>query len=147
MRSSAQPCPCPTADVPESPPLNRAERRALSCGRSAPAAVAAWLLQIGLPLALALSLLRTFATQQRAAEKFGVHQRTVRNWISRGLITGYRLPGGRAVRVDLDEIERMLTLVPATVVRHKVGRKPFGPEATIVSIHADAVAVDGLAQR
>lgn len=55
---------------------------------------------------------RKLATQQKAADHYDVTPRTVRNWISRGLITGYRLPGSRAVRVDLHEIDRVMGLIP-----------------------------------
>ena len=75
---------------------------------------------------------RRIATQQQAAARFQVNEKTVRNWIAKGLITGYRLPAGRAIRVDLDEIERVMSTIPATVARP--GRTPFGPKARIVSV-------------
>lgn len=75
---------------------------------------------------------RHIATQQAAAERFHVHPRTIRNWISRGLITGYRTPTGRAIRVDLDEIERVMATIPTTVARPN--RRPFGPKAKIVTV-------------
>ena len=68
--------------------------------------------------------------QQRCiAEHVGVHVRTIRNWISEGLITGYKLPGARAIRVDLDEIDQKMKVMP-TVIRARP--QPFGPKATIV---------------
>lgn len=66
-----------------------------------------------------------FITQQQAAKFAGVTPRTIRNWISEGHITGYRLPGGRAVRVDADELKRVMQVIP-TVRRHQ-----FGPKARI----------------
>jgi excisionase family DNA binding protein len=69
-------------------------------------------------------------TQQQAARAIGVGDRTIRNWISEGLITGYRLPSGRAIRVDLDEITNTMKAIPA-VFRPK---QPFGPKAKIVTI-------------
>lgn len=81
---------------------------------------------------------RTFVTQQQAAERFGVHVRTIRNWISKGLIVGYKMPTGRAIRVDLDEIERVMRVVPTTVARPHT--RPFGPRAKIVRV-AEAVVV------
>lgn len=75
---------------------------------------------------------RRFATQQQAAARFQVTDKTIRNWISAGLITGYKLPGGRAVRVDIDEIERVMKSIPTTVARP--GHKAFGPKAKIVHV-------------
>jgi excisionase family DNA binding protein len=66
-----------------------------------------------------------FITQQQAANFAGVTPRTIRNWISQGHITGYRLPGGRAVRVDADELKKVMRVIP-TVRRHQ-----FGPKARI----------------
>jgi hypothetical protein len=79
---------------------------------------------------------RTFATQEQAAAHFKVHPRTIRNWISKGLVTGYRLPGpgSRAIRVDVNEIERLLEVVPTTIVRSRA--TVFGPEARIVTVDA-----------
>lgn len=44
---------------------------------------------------------------QEAAERAGVHPKTVRRWISEGRIRGYRM-GPRFIRVDLDELAAML---------------------------------------
>lgn len=87
------------------------------------------------------SMPRKFATQQQAADRFEVSDKTIRNWISKGLITGYKLPGSRAIRVDLDEIERMLSVVPATVAR--TPRTAFGPKAKIVSVAQPVVVTEG----
>jgi excisionase family DNA binding protein len=81
---------------------------------------------------------RTYVTQAQAAEHLQVTDRTIRRYISEGLITGYRLPGGRAVRVDLDECERVLTRIPATKPR-----KPYGPKAKIISIPEHVTAEGG----
>ncbi len=75
---------------------------------------------------------RRFATQQQAAARFQVSVKTIRNWISKGLITGYRLPGARAVRVDLDECERVMSTIPATIARPN--KPAFGPNARIVTV-------------
>jgi excisionase family DNA binding protein len=72
----------------------------------------------------------TYATQKQAADHIGVTVRTIRNWISEGLITGYKLPGGRAIRVDLDEITNKMKAMP-TAMRP---RQPFGPKANIVQV-------------
>lgn len=55
---------------------------------------------------------RKLVTQKVAAGTYGLCERTIRNYIAQGLITGYRLPGGRAIRVDLDELERAITTIP-----------------------------------
>lgn len=82
--------------------------------------------------------MRNFVSQQNAAARFQVTDRTIRNWITRGLITGYRLPGSRAIRVDVDEIERMIRAIPATApVRpgfKPKGRPAYGPKARIVNV-------------
>jgi len=61
---------------------------------------------------------RNLATQKTAAERYGISDRTIRNYISRGIIRGYRLPGGRAIRVDLDELDAALTEIPAVQADH-----------------------------
>lgn len=66
-------------------------------------------------------------TQQQAARFAGVTDRTIRNWISEGHLTGYRLPTGRAVRVDADELQKIMRVIP-TVRR---AAQPFGPKAKI----------------
>jgi len=75
---------------------------------------------------------RRLSTRQEAAEHFSVTPRTIGNWISKGLITGYMLPNLRGVRVDIDEIERALRSVPTTVMR--TPRSSFGPNARIVAV-------------
>ena len=47
---------------------------------------------------------RRWASMQEAAEYLGVSSRTVREWITRGQITGYRI-NARVYRVDLDEVD------------------------------------------
>lgn len=62
-----------------------------------------------------------YITQQQAARIWGCTDRTVRNRISDGTLTGYRLPGSRAIRVRRDEVERLMVTMPA-VTR---ARQPF----------------------
>lgn len=75
---------------------------------------------------------RPLATQQKAAAHFQVTDKTIPNWITNGLITGYRMPGARAIRVDIDEIERVMRSIPTTVARP--GTKAFGPKARIRNV-------------
>ncbi|OLT11709.1 hypothetical protein BJF79_23595 [Actinomadura sp. CNU-125] len=81
---------------------------------------------------------RQLVTQEQAAAELDVTDRTIRNWITRGHITGYRLPGGRAIRVDLNEIRAAVRVIPA--VRRAV--QPYGPKARIVTV-AEAVTDGG----
>ena len=50
---------------------------------------------------------RRLAPLPDAAKYIGVTDRTLRRWISDGLLTGYRL-GRKTVRVDLNEIDEAL---------------------------------------
>jgi excisionase family DNA binding protein len=47
---------------------------------------------------------RNYATLKQAAEYLGVTDRTVRQMIADGRLTGYR-SGNRLVRVDLNEVD------------------------------------------
>ncbi len=41
-----------------------------------------------------------------AAERLGIHENTVRNWIDQGLLDGYWTPTGRR-KLRLDSVERL----------------------------------------
>ncbi len=56
---------------------------------------------------------RRWASQQAAATYADVTDRTIRNYIARGVLTGYRAPGSRLVKIDLNEIDAMLRPIPA----------------------------------
>lgn len=47
---------------------------------------------------------RRWASMQQAAEYTGVGLRTIREWITQGKITGYRM-NGRVIRIDLNELD------------------------------------------
>ncbi|MET8428354.1 helix-turn-helix domain-containing protein [Nocardia sp. NPDC059091] len=49
-------------------------------------------------------------TIQEAAKTVSVTERTVRNWISNGLLTGYRF-GPKIIRVDREELLALATPV------------------------------------
>ena len=55
---------------------------------------------------------RKLATQKYAGATYDLSERTIRRYIEKGIITGYRMPGGRAIRVDLDELEQAITTIP-----------------------------------
>lgn len=74
---------------------------------------------------------RRLGTQEQAARIWGCDVRTIRNRISDGTLTGFKLPGTRAIRVDLNEVERLLEVIPAA---KRQPRKPFGPDARIVQV-------------
>lgn len=54
---------------------------------------------------------RRWITQAEAADYLGVTDRTIRNLIARGQLTGYRL-GARAIRLDLAEVDACLKPIP-----------------------------------
>lgn len=48
-----------------------------------------------------------FLNVREAAKELSVHENTIRNWESRGLLRGIRLPGSNFRRFPRDEISRM----------------------------------------
>lgn len=54
---------------------------------------------------------RRWLTQAEAADYLGVTDRTIRNYIASGRLSGYRL-GRRAVRVDARELDQILRRIP-----------------------------------
>lgn len=55
---------------------------------------------------------RDWVSQAEAAEYLGVTDRTIRNYISRGYLTGYRLRGSRLVRVDRADLDALMATIP-----------------------------------
>lgn len=55
--------------------------------------------------------IRRLASPSEAARYAGVHTDTIRRYISQGRLTGYRM-GKRLIRVDLDQVDAMLTPIP-----------------------------------
>lgn len=54
---------------------------------------------------------RRYESVSEAAARVGVSTKTVRRWIASGQLAGYRM-GPRLLRVDPDDVDAMLTLVP-----------------------------------
>lgn len=77
---------------------------------------------------------RNLVTQQKAADYLGITDRSVRNLISRGELTGFKLRGVRAVRVDMNEVEALVDTVPTRRQKQREQRQVFGPKATIVTV-------------
>ena len=75
---------------------------------------------------------RRLVTIAQCASYLGVTPRTVRNYVSQGFFPGYRIPGTRGIRLDLDEVNWKLKSIPATKAR--LGSGSFGPNAKIVEL-------------
>jgi excisionase family DNA binding protein len=83
-------------------------------------------------------------TQQAAAELLGCSDRSIRNLIARGTLTGWRLPGFRAVRIDRDELLSRLKAIPTATGRREFvcGPTPFNgnvqttPPGAVVVVEA-----------
>ena len=84
---------------------------------------------------------RRLATIQQTANYLRVSDRSVRNYIGRGLFPAYRLPNLRGVLLDLDEVDRVMRRVSSKVARPGYGS--FGPKAKIIDLPAQVVVVDG----
>lgn len=54
---------------------------------------------------------RRLASITSAAEYLDVSDKTIRRYISQGLLTGYRV-GNHLIRIDLDEVDAVLTAIP-----------------------------------
>lgn len=52
---------------------------------------------------------RRYVTVDEAAEYVGVCSRTIRRNIARGTIPAHRLPGGRLLRIAIDDLDRYIT--------------------------------------
>ncbi|HZA18929.1 MAG TPA: helix-turn-helix domain-containing protein [Pseudonocardiaceae bacterium] len=50
---------------------------------------------------------REFLTVRETAQQLGVHENTVRNWETRGVLHGIKLPGSGFRRFPREDIERM----------------------------------------
>ena len=55
---------------------------------------------------------RRWLSQAEAAEYLGVTDRTIRNYISRGVLAGNRVRGSRLVRIDRAELDALMRPIP-----------------------------------
>src|SRR5829696_8275033 len=88
---------------------------------------------------LAMSLRRPIKFED-APVRYGVSERTFRNYVAKGYFPAYRMPGVRGLVLDLDEVEEAMRRLPAR--RGKAGRSSYGLNAKIVSIPQQALLVD-----
>jgi excisionase family DNA binding protein len=65
---------------------------------------------------------RRWLSQQEAADYLGVTDRTIRNYVATGALTGRRLPGSRLIRIDRYELDAALVAIPAVGQRSGVMR-------------------------
>jgi excisionase family DNA binding protein len=56
---------------------------------------------------------RRWLTQAEAADRLAVTDRTIRNYIARGHLRGYRIRGSRAIRLDLAEVDALVRPIPS----------------------------------
>ena len=59
------------------------------------------------------TLSRRYVTLLEAAEYLGVNPRTLRRRIADGSLAGHRLPPGRLIRVDLNDVDALFRPIPA----------------------------------
>ena len=52
-------------------------------------------------------------SQQDAADYLGVTDRTIRNYIARGLLPGHRVKGSRLVRIRRDDLDQLMRPIPS----------------------------------
>ena len=57
---------------------------------------------------------RSLASIAVAADAFDVHTCTIRRWIAKGLVTGYRV-GPRLIKVDLNELDAVMRPIGGAV--------------------------------
>ena len=60
--------------------------------------------------------MRTLLTVQDGAARASVSTKTIRRWIARGELNGYRM-GPRLVRIDAAELDGMLRPIPTAAER------------------------------
>jgi excisionase family DNA binding protein len=66
-------------------------------------------------------------TIKEAANRLGVHENTIRNWMDRHILQSYRLPSGhrRLPETEVERIEQELFGVPASFPEVETTRATF----------------------
>lgn len=59
---------------------------------------------------------RRWLSQQEAAEYLGVTDRTIRNYVARGVLEARRVRGSRLVRIDQAHLDDLLRPIPSAKV-------------------------------
>lgn len=75
---------------------------------------------------------RRYVTIAAVADHLAVTPRSIRNYIAKGLFPAYRIPGTRGVRLDLDQVNAAMKVIPTTVARPGIAQ--FGPKARIIEL-------------
>lgn len=57
---------------------------------------------------------RRWFSQKEAAEYLGVTDRTVRNYIARGLIPAHRVKGSRLIRIEQADLDALMRPIPSS---------------------------------
>src|SRR4051794_7139086 len=65
---------------------------------------------------------------REAARRLQVHENTVRNWANSGRLPTSRLPGAKAHRFDVRDVERLFMQRGAQVASVENERRTIGPE-------------------
>ena len=55
---------------------------------------------------------RRWLSQQEAAEYLGVTDRSIRNYVARGVLPARRIHGSRLIRVSVADLDALLTRIP-----------------------------------
>lgn len=56
---------------------------------------------------------RRWLSQVESARYLGVTDRTIRNYIARGVLPGHRVRGSRIVRIDVRDLDALLHPIPS----------------------------------
>jgi excisionase family DNA binding protein len=69
-----------------------------------------------------------FLNVRETAQRLGVHENTVRNWVRAGILQSARIPGSQFHRFDARDVERLAQQRGATVSSIEPERRTIGPE-------------------
>lgn len=78
----------------------------------------------------------TVTSIAKGARQLGVSEETLRNYVRRGYVTAYRVPGRRGHFVDVTEARESLARQPRSKVRMDYG--DWGPDAKVVDLEQSA---------